>query len=247
MAKNDFSQGLTKEELNMIFLLDTSGSMTGERINQLNVAMSEALNALEAAAIKEEIQLTIRVIEFNNYADWIIGKAEEGIDISEVASEWKDLTAKAAGTNTADAIHKACESMHTKYLGTRNFHPIVILITDGDSNSPAETRAATKKLKTALKSDKNPEKEKVQCIAVGVIDANHDELVDFASIGNIEHADGSIEEDVPMVFHVDNVYELANLLKGIAVSSIFSTIAGDHENGKITVTEETDDEEDWEE
>jgi len=247
MAKNDFSQGLTKEELNMIFLLDTSGSMSGERINQLNVAMSEALSALEGAAIKEEIQLTIRMIEFNNYAEWIIGKAEEGIDVSKVAGEWKDLTAKAAGTNTADAIYKACEAMHTNYLGTRNYHPIVILITDGNSDSPSETRAAIKKLKTALTSGKDPDKEKIQRIAVGVINANKDELEDFASIGNIEHADGSIEENIPMVFHVDNVYELANLLKGIAVSSIFSTIAGGNENGGLTIEITPDDTEDWEE
>ena len=35
--------GTTKYQLNLIYLLDTSGSMVGEPINQLNVAMAEAV------------------------------------------------------------------------------------------------------------------------------------------------------------------------------------------------------------
>lgn len=250
MGMNDeISVALSKEELNIIFLLDTSGSMTGERITQLNCAMQDAMLALKNAAMKEEVDLRIRVIEFNNFAQWIMGSAEEGLDIEAAESAWSDLSAKNAGTNTADAILRACEAMHTKYLGTSNYHPIVILVTDGGSDDRSETIAAINKLKSSLRSASDPAKEKIQRIALGVIQANQAELEDFASIGDIEHSDGTREEDVPLVFNVDNVAELSGLLKSITVSSIVSSLGGsDNADQKLVIMPESSDEDDdWEE
>ena len=39
----DFDGEMMKPRMNLIFLVDTSGSMFGERINRLNVAMAEAV------------------------------------------------------------------------------------------------------------------------------------------------------------------------------------------------------------
>ena len=47
-------EGITKESLNLIFLLDTSLSMSGARIGQLNHAIPEALQELKKVAIDEE-------------------------------------------------------------------------------------------------------------------------------------------------------------------------------------------------
>lgn len=250
MGKGDFrfTDAIVKDELNIFKIVDTSGSMTGERINQLNCAVSEALAAFKDAARKAEIKLKIRMIEFNNFAEWIMGKAEEGVDIEQAEALWTDLTAKAAGTNTAAAIRLACEAMHTEYLGTRTYHPIVILITDGESNNFDETLQAIEELKLSLKSSTDPSKEKIQRIAVGVVNANRQELEAFASKGNIEHADGTVEEDVPLVFNVDNVSELTGLLKNIALSSVVSSVAsGADQNSKLTIVEEEEEEEgEWE-
>lgn len=40
---DEFREGTIRYQLNLIFLLDVSGSMYGESINQLNVAMAEAV------------------------------------------------------------------------------------------------------------------------------------------------------------------------------------------------------------
>ena len=47
--------------------------------------------------------------------------------------DWKDLDAN-GGTDTAGAIELATSVMQKQYLGMRNYRPVVILITDGESN-----------------------------------------------------------------------------------------------------------------
>ena len=59
---DEFEAGTTKYQLNLIYLLDTSGSMYGEPINQLNVAMAEAIQVAEEAAMEKEVQLILRVL-----------------------------------------------------------------------------------------------------------------------------------------------------------------------------------------
>ena len=77
---DEFEAGTTKYQLNLIYLLDTSGSMYGEPINQLNVAMAEAIQVAEEAAMEKEVQLLMRVVEFNSVAKWLIGDTRQGVE-----------------------------------------------------------------------------------------------------------------------------------------------------------------------
>lgn len=230
---NPFDGGTTKYQLNLIYLVDTSGSMTGEPINQLNAAMGEAFTVAEEAANEHEVQLFIRVVEFNSVAHWIIGATENGVDPKQKPDghlHWEPLTAN-GGTDTAGAIDMAASVMHRKYLGERNYRPVVILITDGQSNDPQRTVEAVARLKSSLKSSSDPTKDKIIRIAIGVKDANQTELTNFASRGNIERPNGTIDENVPLVFNVDDVALLKGLLRGVTVSSIASSVGdGDVED-----------------
>lgn len=239
------SGSTTKYQLNLIYLVDTSGSMYGEPINQLNVAMAEAVQVAEEAALEKEVQLLMRVVEFNSTARWLIGDTRQGVE----HIDWKPLTAN-GGTNTAGAIDLARGVMHREFLGERNFRPVVILITDGESNDPQQTVNAVAELKASLKSATDPNKDKITRIAIGVTGANQAELINFASVGTIERDNGTVEENVPFVFNVDDVGLLKSLLKGVTVSSIASSIAGGVGGGVDTpvitpVYEE--DNKDWEE
>jgi uncharacterized protein YegL len=236
---NPMEEGTTEEQLNLTYLLDTSGSMIGEKINQLNIAMQEAVDVAEESAAEMEVQLRMRVIEFNNGAKWICGTDEmNGLD----HIDWQPLSAS-GGTATADAIRLAKGLMSRKFLGTRNYKPVVILITDGESNSPADTVAAVNELKTSLKSTKNPNADKIIRIAIGVKGANQTELENFASVGNIIDEDGSTQENVPFVFPVDNISLLKSLLKNVTISSIASSIgAGTGEEQDLTTLDMTEDE-----
>ena len=244
---DEFSAGTTKYQLNLIYLVDTSGTMYGERINQLNVAMAEAIQVAEEAAMEKEVQLLMRVAEINSVAKWLYGDTQQGVE----HIDWVPLAAN-GGTDTAGAIDLARSVMHRAFLGERNYRPVVILVTDGLSNEPSKTIEAIAKLKASLKSSKDPNKDKITRIAIGVADANQAELTSFASIGNIEREDGTIDENVPFVFNVDDVGLLKGLLKGVTVSSIASSIGGGvggegDDTPMITPTYEEDDDEDWEE
>ena len=212
----------TKECINLTYLLDTSGSMVGQKINQLNVAMSEAVQTVEEEAIsREDIKILMRVIEFNSTAHWLIGDAENGVE----HIDWQDLSAR-GGTNTAGAIRLTTDIMHTRILGTRNYQPVVILITDGESNDYQETINAAQELKASLQSKSDPSKDKIIRVAIGVENANRAELEAFASKGNIEHADGTVEENVPLVFEIDDINQIRSVLKSVTISSIVSSAQG---------------------
>lgn len=246
-VKDDEFDGVTtKYQLNLIYLLDTSGSMFGEPINQLNRAMAEAVQIAEEAARENEIQLIMRVVQFNSVAKWLIGDTRKGVE----HIDWVPLDAN-GGTDTAGAIELARSVMHREFLGERNYRPVVVLITDGASNDPQKTIEAVAKLKSALKSSTDPNKDKIIRIAIGVTGANQDELTNFASVGNIVRDGGSKDENVPFVFNVDDVGLLKSLLKGITVSSILSSIAdgpGGGDSGVPTITPvAVKDDEGWEE
>lgn len=207
---------------NIFFLLDTSGSMTGKRIDQLNNGIRSSLEAIQKIAADYNVKVTVRVAEFNDHAQWMLGRTEEGVDIDDAIALWTPLEAIGC-TNTAAAIRLARECMHIKYLGEHAYPPVVILVTDGYSNSFFDTQAAIEELQNSMKSKRNPSKDRMIRIAVGVVSANQTELEMFASVGTIIDEKG-IHEAVPLVFDVNNAKTLANLLFHISTSSVVSNI-----------------------
>lgn len=226
-SNTDEGAGITRSCMNLVFLLDTSGSMNfngGQRINQLNTAMPIALSAARDTAAEKEVELFVRIIAFNNRASWVMGSAERGMPIEDACNNWKDLSA-AGGTDTAAAIHLACTAMHTRYMGTRNYHPVVILVTDADSNDRAITQQAIEEMRNALSGGNPAKKDKVWRFAIGVEDYNEAELLDFAMLGTKEDDFGNELPNEPMVFKVDNVADLAKVLKNVTESSLHSAAA----------------------
>lgn len=215
---------MSERELNVIFLLDTSGSMYGTKIHQLNTAMPIILEAIRDVASECEAELLIRVIEFNTDAKWIIGDETNRIDGQNIT--WTDLSA-GGGTDTADAIRLAVRALCGKRFGMHYFHPIVILVTDGESNDPSETHAAIEELKAALNRSCSASKDTVWRLAIGVEDYNESELLDFAMTGTLEDDFGYKQENAPMVFPVDDMTDFMKFMKAVAVSSARSSCMGE--------------------
>ena len=220
MDTNLMLMGTSEIQIHITYLLDTSGSMRGEKINCLNKAMAEAIDVAEKTAAQREVQLCMRVIEFNNEARWICGTNEMN-GLQHI--DWKPLTAS-GNTATADAIRLVKGLMNRKYLGNQGFKPIVILITDGESDDPADTAAAVSELKASWSRPRNPVEDRIIRIAVGVSGANPKELKTFASIGDIIENDDIRREQVPLVFEAKNISLLGDLMKSLTVSSTVTSL-----------------------
>lgn len=188
--------------LNLIFLVDASGSMTGEPINQINRLTANAIEAAEEMALEKDVQLSMRVAKFNSGANWIFGNTEEGVEYID----WRNINTSRR-PDTAGAIDLATSVMHRKYLGAYPCRPIVVLITNSPSNDRQKTEEAVARLKSSMRRPAYPYGDAIIRIAIGGAGAEHTELVNFASIGNIEHPDGTIDENVPLVFGFDKAFD----------------------------------------
>ena len=223
----------TKKEWSFIYLLDTSASMYGAKINQLNVAMSEVLQIAEEFADKREVALNTRIIEFNSTARWIFGNTQHGVK----HIEWKSLNAGGA-TDTASAIDLAQRAVRKECFGTKSRCPIiVILITDGSSNEPQDTFLAIERLSC----------EETIRIAIGIgDDVNQEELEAFASVGDFEYR-GIIQYDTPYVFNIDSVFALKEILQFVFLLIMPSPVHDfDEADIELLVEDDIDDDSEWE-
>ena len=208
---------ITKEELNLILLIDNSYSMNGTRISQVNQAIPVLKDNLFAVAEQENVDLKIRIIAFSDEAIWKVGTVANGADIGSVV--WEELNV-IGETATASAIREASKSLKKAYLGAHALRPVVVLITDGNcTEAHSEYLAAIQELKTRLSGKSG--KEKVLRVAIGVEGFKRDELVEFASEGYI------MDELKPLIFSVDEPEKLSKVINWVTVTSMLSSITDD--------------------
>lgn len=80
---------IEKKEIHIFYILDTSGSMTGLSIGQVNRTMSETLSDLKQIAKKiTNTDFKIAILSFNSACEWITG--ESLVDLNSF--EWEDLS-----------------------------------------------------------------------------------------------------------------------------------------------------------
>ena len=225
----------------MIFLLDYSYSMKGTKITQVNQALPSVINKLHEEAKENKIQISLHIIAFSNDATWIIGDMAKGvilgagIDDDALLGVWKkDLEADGI-TDTDKAIRLANEALSKTYLGDHALRPVVILMTDGICTCSMEDYTAViDEMKRKLSG--NTGKEKVTRIAIGVgDDYDKEQLELFASQGIIGE-----ERDLPLIFDVKNVDQLAKTINWVAISSMHSSITTNNDNESITLPDPDD-------
>lgn len=116
--------------LNIFYVLDTSGSMQGASIAQLNRAMEETIEALkDVAKNNADAELKIAVLEYNTNPRWVQPKGPE--DMEDFI--WEDLTAgglTAVGDTLKELDSKLSRSQFLQSM-TGNYLPIIIFMTDG--------------------------------------------------------------------------------------------------------------------
>ena len=185
----------------VIFMLDTSGSMSGAPIGAVNAALENVLPELISMNDSNpDNEIKVAVMTFSFGADWAIG-GEELLSPEDVRNSWNDLGA--GGPTSMGAAFKA---LNDKLSVTHGFMkrasgsvaPVLFLLSDGEPTD--DYQDGLQELK------KNNWYKIAVRVAVGYGDSNDDVLRDFT--GNSE-----------TVLHTNDPAELKKMIKFIAVTS----------------------------
>lgn len=133
MKMNDraFGEGIARQELNLLFIIDNSGSMEGKSIAAVNNAIRDVISIMpEIQADTADAVIKISALRFSDSAEWVYSEPKEVGDF-----KWKDLSAD-GGTNLSAAYDQLSSWLSKKSGGGQmpdigGVAPILILMTDG--------------------------------------------------------------------------------------------------------------------
>ncbi len=197
MGKFDKVEGVAKRVLTLFFLVDVSGSMTGEKIGTVNTTMEEILPTLrKISADNADAMMKMSVLKFSKGAEWVY---ENPRDIQEF--EWQYLIAKGVTDLGAACMELNGKLSKDEYMKTASgsYAPVIILLSDGEPTDDYRSGLAT------LKNN------------------NWYKYATKAAIGIGDHADYGVlaefTEDENMVISVYDEEELKQWIKFLTVTS----------------------------
>ena len=156
MDYKDLGEGIARQELNLLFVIDSSGSMEGEKIGAVNNAIRDIMSIMpEIQDDTADVEIKISALKFSDNAEWVYAEPKP-VD----AFKWKDISA-AGVTNLSAAYDKLGKWLNKKERGGQmpdigGVAPIIILMTDGmptshDWEQKLETLKKKSWFKVALK------------------------------------------------------------------------------------------------
>lgn len=127
----DLGEGIARQELNVIFVIDNSGSMQGEKIGAVNNAIRDIMSIMpDIQDDTGDATIKISAMTFSDDAKWIY---PEPRTVEEF--KWHDI-----GTENATNLSAACDEL-SRFLCKREsggkmpdlggVAPIIIFMTDG--------------------------------------------------------------------------------------------------------------------
>jgi uncharacterized protein YegL len=227
----------------LFFLVDSSGSMAGDKIGQVNSSIEEVIPDLrDLSSGNADAQIKIAVLEFSSGAKWLTPSGPIEVELFD----WNDIYASGV-TDLGDALKKLNEKLSTSKgfmkEATGSFAPAIFLLSDGgptdDYKHGIDTLRQNNWFKKAIKV----------AVAVGH-DADKSVLAEFT---------GSDEA----VLEVHNGPMLRKMIKFVSVRASEvaskSANAGDGEESKqdafidelnnfkveVATSADTDDSDDW--
>lgn len=181
------SSSRKRQILNILFVIDVSGSMRGERIAQVNYALENIFDELRT---REDLNSSIKVgiMEFSDEAKWLMNRPiplEDYVFTQIEAQPWFTYYAKAF-RELEKKLHSG--AFMNPDLG-EYFAPLILFITDGEPVDVADYPKALDE----LKNNKWFRKSAKYAVAVGE-DAKTEEIGRLLSqftgvINNVRYAD----------------------------------------------------------
>ena len=125
---------VARKVLPVIFVVDTSGSMAGERISAVNEALKDSMDLLKNfSAENPDAEVQVGILKFSASAEW----ETKGI-VGLEAVYWNDLFA-AGSTQVAAALTELHDKLsRSAFLKSANgFNvPVIIFMSDGEPTDP---------------------------------------------------------------------------------------------------------------
>ena len=127
----DLGEGIARQELNVIFVIDNSGSMDGEKIGAVNNAIRDVMSIMpDIQDDTGDVNIKISAMTFSDDAKWIHNDPKS---VDEF--KWKDIRAN-GGTNLSAAYDELSKYLCKRANGGKmpdlgGVAPIIILMTDG--------------------------------------------------------------------------------------------------------------------
>ena len=127
----DLGEGIARQELNVIFVIDNSGSMQGEKIGAVNNAIRDVMSIMpDIQDDTGDATIKISALTFSDDAKWIHSEPKT---IEEF--KWRDISTEGA-TNLSAAYDELSRYLCKRESGGKmpdlgGVAPIIILMTDG--------------------------------------------------------------------------------------------------------------------
>ena len=128
--------GIARQELNLLFIIDNSGSMAGEKLGAVNNAIRDVMSIMpEVQEDTSDVEIKISALQFSDDAKWVYSEPKSVSDF-----KWKDLSPE-GGTDLSAAYDQLEKWLSKKENGGQmpdigGVAPILILMTDGLPTSP---------------------------------------------------------------------------------------------------------------
>ncbi len=134
MGRFDNVEGISRRVMTLFFVVDVSGSMTGDKIGTVNSTMEEIIPVIRDISAKNtDALIKVAVLKFSKGAQWV---EQEGvnkpIDVREY--EWQHLSASGV-TDFGKACLELNKKMSRKEFmeeASGSYAPVIILLSDGE-------------------------------------------------------------------------------------------------------------------
>jgi uncharacterized protein YegL len=123
--------GVARRPLHFLIMADCSRSMTGEKMQALNLAIAEGLSHLaDWERDQLQAQVLVRILGFATQCFWHIREPQPVADLRLMPLE--AVQAEGQGyTNMGPAFREMAVALRPPLLENRAFRPAILLVTDG--------------------------------------------------------------------------------------------------------------------